>query len=111
MGRDAEISVEPRLSGGSEINDVERLRPRSARSLNRWIPDRDVLPNQVVASARPDVDAIGIARDGVLLDDVAAGRADQADPEIIGGNGITITVSCVQPDPAVVADDSYAAAE
>ena len=111
LSRDAEVPVEPRLPGRCEIDDVECLQPRSARSLNRWIPDRDVLPNQVVASARPDVDAIGVARDGVLLDDVAAGRADQADPEIIGGNGIAITVSCVQPDPAVVADDSYAAAE
>ena len=111
LGRDAEVSVELRLPSRREIEDVKPLRPRGARALDRRIPDRDVLPNQVVASARANVDAIGVASDGVLLDDVAAGRADQADPEIIGRNRIAITVSFVQPDPAVVAQDSYAAAE
>ena len=76
LSRDAEVPVEPRLPSRCENDDVECLRPRSARRLNRWIPDRDVLPNQVVASACRDVDAIGVARNGVLLDDVAAGRAD-----------------------------------
>ena len=76
LSRDAEVSVEPRLPGRCEIDDVERLRSRSARSLDRRIPDRDVLANQVVASACCDVDTIGVARNGVLLDDVAAGRAD-----------------------------------
>jgi hypothetical protein len=76
LGRDAEVPVELRLPGRREIDDVERLSPWSARGLDCWISDRDILPNQVVASARPNVDAIGVARDGVLLDDVAAGRAD-----------------------------------
>ena len=108
---DAHIPFEPRLSIWCEIHDVECPRIRtSSGTLDGGIADHQVVPNQVIDGTTPDVDAIGVSGYRVFLDDVAARRADDSNPEIVWGLRVAITLCCVQPDPAVMADDSYAAA-
>ena len=55
-------------------------------------------------------DALRVASDDVLVDDIARGGADDADPEIVRGIGKTIAGRAIQPDPAVVAGNSNTAA-
>jgi len=108
--RDALVAVEHSLLG-REVHDVQRadLRPRTA-ALDRGIPNRRIRPDRVSSDGRRDVDAVGVSGDQVLFDDVAVGRADDADAEVVWRIEVAITACVVQPDPAVMSGDSYAAA-
>ena len=63
----------------------------------------------VTSSARLHHYSLCVSRHGVSVDDIACGRTDDADPEIIGRIRIAISVCAVQPDPAVMAGDSNTA--
>ena len=109
--RDALVAVEHRLVSWRELHDIQRayLGPRTA-ALDRGIPNRRILPDSVSSDARRDVDAVGVSCDEVLFYDIAVGSADDADPEVVWRFEVPITACVVQPDPAVMAGDSYAAA-
>jgi hypothetical protein len=109
--RNALVPIEHRLVGRREVHDIQRahLRPRTA-ALDGGIPNRRIRPDRVSSDGRRYVDAVGVSGDEVLFDDVAVGRADDADPEVVWRFQVAITACVVQPDPAVMAGDSYAAA-
>ena len=109
--RNALVAVERRLVSRREVHDIQRahLRPRTA-ALDRGIPNRRILPDSVSSDARRDVDAVGVSCDEVLFYDIAVGSANDADPEVVWRFEVPITACVVQPDPAVMAGDSYAAA-
>lgn len=78
----AYIPFKRRSSFWCEIEDVHRLHVRP-RTLNRRISEHDILSNHVVDGTTGDVDAVGIARYIVLLDNVAARCSDEANAEIV----------------------------
>ena len=108
---DTAVAVELGLRSRREVHDVERtsIGP-GIRHLNGRISDHRVVSNQVFPYGSSDVDAIRVAGDEVLFDDVATGRTDQTNAEVVWRVAVSVTVRSVQPDPAVVADYSYAAA-
>ncbi|HYU78888.1 MAG TPA: hypothetical protein VEK56_07870 [Vicinamibacterales bacterium] len=55
----------------------------SVRGLDGGVADNDVFSDAVVERAGLDVDPVGVPRDRVLLDLVAARRADQTDAEVV----------------------------
>lgn len=109
--RDALVAVEHGLLGWREVHDIQRahLWPRAA-ALNGGIPNHRIRPDRVSSDGRRDVDAIGVSGDEILFDDVAVGGADEADAEVVWRIEVPITARVIQPDPAVMAGDSYAAA-
>lgn len=70
---DAHVPFEFGLACRGEIHDIERARVRvGGPALNGWVTYDDVLSDHVIHRSRRDVDPVGVARDVVLLDDVAA---------------------------------------
>lgn len=109
--RHALVALENRPVRRGEIDNVEcsNLGPRVA-DLNRGITDDGVLTDKVLADCGRDVDAVSVTSDQIGIDVVTAGVAHHADSEIVRGVDESVTVRSVQPDPAVVAGQSYAAA-
>ena len=100
---------ELRFTCCSQVHDVERAHI-GLYAADRRIADDDIPPNQRVARSGRDVQAVGVARDSVFVDEVVVSPIDHADTEIIWGIRVAVTMSDVQPDPAVLAVHSYAAA-
>lgn len=72
------------------------LRRRSVvAGLDPRVANDDVVSDQRVTNPSGDVDAVGITGDRILLDDVAAASADQANAEVVGWIGVSIPMCCV----------------
>jgi hypothetical protein len=78
--------------------------------LDRGVADRRVVADHVLANGCCDVDAVSVPGDQILFNDIARCATDYANPEIVWRFGVSVPMRCVQPDPAVMSDDSYAAA-
>jgi hypothetical protein len=96
-GRDARVSLEGDPAGRGEIQDVDGLCGRPGHSrLNPRIAEGDVFADEIVGARRSgDVDAVGIARDRVFLDDITAGETLDADPKVVRRFRISISVRFV----------------
>jgi hypothetical protein len=109
--RAAQITVERDFPCWCQVKDVNGLSLRvSVSDLDRGVAEDGVLPDDRSARLRRQKDPVGVAGDRVQFDLVTARRANYADTKIIGRFSVAITTCFIQPDPAVVADDSYTAA-
>jgi hypothetical protein len=106
--RAAQITVERDLPCWCQVKNVDGLSLRvGVADLDRGVAEDGVLPDDRAARLRRQKDPVGVAGDRVQFDLVTARRANDADTKIIGRFSVAITTCFIQPDPAVVADDSY----
>ena len=78
--------------------------------MNRRIAQYRVLADHRGPRSGHYDDALSVAGDDVLIDDVAGRGADDADAEIVRRIGETVATGVIQPDPAVMSGDSNTAA-
>jgi len=109
-GGQADIAFEFRFPWGSQIHDIECARIRlCVPDLDARVTDDEVVSDLRVARTGGYVQTVGVPCDGVLFDLVVVAAINHADAEVIRRIGIAISVSLIQPDPAVLAVESYAA--
>ena len=109
--RRAEIALERGLSRRGQIQNIDCARLRVAiADLYRSVAEHGVLPHQRLPRLWREIDPVGVAGHDIQFDEIAASRARYTNTEVIRGFCIAISACFVQPDPAVMADDSYAAA-
>ena len=105
------VAIEHRAIGRRKVHDVQRTGIwSSVTDLDWWIADGGIVPDDVLSDGGRDVDAVRVPTQLVELNNVARGIADDANPKIVWRVRVSVTVSVVQPDPAVMSDHSYAAA-
>ena len=106
-----DVAFETCLSCGREIQDVDGLRAGCrVRNLDPRISKDHVLSDHRLPCPRADEYSVGVASDVIAVDQVSSRGADDTDPKIIRRYRVPIAMCRIQPDPAVVAGDSYAAA-
>ena len=96
-GRDARIPLEGDATSRCEIQNIDRLRSRASHAnLNSGVADGKVFSNEIVGTdGSGDVNAVGVPAHRVFLDHIAAGGADHANPEVVRGIGVPISMRFV----------------
>jgi hypothetical protein len=109
--RQTHVPLERRLTRWGKVHDIERPQVGSSvGGLDRWIANDRVFANRRLARARGHKDALRISDHDIRVENIARGGPNDADTEVVGGIREAIAVYAVQPDPAVVTDNSNTAA-
>lgn len=108
--RVADVALEDGLARRRQVHDVVvTLVGASVLRLNASIADNHIASHSHIARRGRDEKTVRVSRHCVLVEHVVA-AANDADAEVVCGIHEAITIRRVQPEPAVDAVQSYAAA-